>query len=432
MSEYYNTTGIPSTSSPAASASIRTEFATIAVAFNKLPVLSGNAGKLIVVNASGNGMETLTTAGFADLLTNQTITGIKTFSTSPIIPTVALGDNSFKAASTQFVTAAIASVVSTNVLNAISTSIATEVTDRNAAIALEVVNRNSAIAANIATEVANRNTAIASSISTEVINRNLAVATEVTDRGSAIALEVTNRNLAIAASIATEATNRNTAISSNINTEATNRGTAIAVETTARSAAITLEVTNRNTAIAASIATEVTNRNTAIAAAQIPATSSLPYSSLTGVVPTWNQSTSGNAANISSYPLNQSVITTASPTFNNLTASLALSVGTTIYAGGNITAYSDERLKSNIAKIDNALEKVSSLSGYTFDRIDRVMPRQTGVIAQEVLAVLPEAVELSEDGIYSVAYGNIVGLLIEAIKELSKEIDTLKVNSSAL
>lgn len=99
------------------------------------------------------------------------------------------------------------------------------------------------------------------------------------------------------------------------------------------------------------------------------------------------------------------------------------------YAYGNITAFSDIRLKKNIVKIDQALDKVSKISGYTFERTneaeDQIGKRQLGVIAQELLDVIPEAV-FEQNGYYSVAYGNVVGLLIEAIKELKAEIDTLK------
>ena len=104
-------------------------------------------------------------------------------------------------------------------------------------------------------------------------------------------------------------------------------------------------------------------------------------------------------------------------------------------AVGNITAYSDIRVKTNIEVIPKALDKVCQLSGYTFDRTDfvpdaetGVMPetRQTGVIAQEVLKVLPEAVSEMDDGKLTVAYGNMVGLLIESIKELKTEIEELK------
>ncbi len=100
-----------------------------------------------------------------------------------------------------------------------------------------------------------------------------------------------------------------------------------------------------------------------------------------------------------------------------------------VTATGNVTAYSDERLKDNILVIDNALEKVSQLRGVTFNRTDTEEPRrQTGVIAQEVEKVLPEAVITAEDEMQtkSVAYGNMVGLLIEAIKELKTEVDDLK------
>ena len=53
-------------------------------------------------------------------------------------------------------------------------------------------------------------------------------------------------------------------------------------------------------------------------------------------------------------------------------------------------------------------------------------PRQSGVIAQEVEKVLPEVVRTAQDGNKTVAYGNMVGLLIESIKELKAEIETLK------
>jgi len=94
-------------------------------------------------------------------------------------------------------------------------------------------------------------------------------------------------------------------------------------------------------------------------------------------------------------------------------------------ATNNITAYSDIRLKTDIELIPDALNKVSSLRGVTYTRIDSGL-RGTGVIAQEIEAVLPEAVQTSEDDIKSVAYGNLVGLLIESIKELKAEVNELK------
>jgi hypothetical protein len=109
-------------------------------------------------------------------------------------------------------------------------------------------------------------------------------------------------------------------------------------------------------------------------------------------------------------------------------------VGTSgIWSTGNITAYSDIRVKANFEVIPDALNKVCKLTGYTFDRTDTEL-RQTGLIAQELLEVLPEAVtggptEEDPDALYSVAYGNTVGLLVEAIKELKAEVEALKKNS---
>jgi hypothetical protein len=112
-------------------------------------------------------------------------------------------------------------------------------------------------------------------------------------------------------------------------------------------------------------------------------------------------------------------------------------IGTGIYTIGNVTAYSDRRVKTNIERIPDALDKVCRLNGYTYERTDlsekdeatgeKQVVRQAGVIAQEVLEVLPEVVTGSEELHYGVAYGNMVGLLIEAIKELKDEVDSLKV-----
>lgn len=94
-------------------------------------------------------------------------------------------------------------------------------------------------------------------------------------------------------------------------------------------------------------------------------------------------------------------------------------------ATGNVTAFSDVSIKENIEVIPAALDKVSAIRGVTYDRTDIEAARQAGVIAQEVEEVLPEVVT-EVDGIKTVAYGNMVGLLVEAIKELRAEVESLK------
>ena len=99
----------------------------------------------------------------------------------------------------------------------------------------------------------------------------------------------------------------------------------------------------------------------------------------------------------------------------------------TFTATGNVTAYSDIKLKDNIETISNPLDKVKQINGVTFDRIDTPeLGRQMGVIAQDVEKVCPELVDTDDEGTKSVAYGNMVGLLIEAIKDQQKQIDELK------
>ena len=108
------------------------------------------------------------------------------------------------------------------------------------------------------------------------------------------------------------------------------------------------------------------------------------------------------------------------------TTAMTLDANSNLTAAGNVTAYSDINLKKDIEVIPNALDKVSQIRGVTYQRKDLDVPRQSGVIAQEVEKVLPEVVMEDPTGTKSVAYGNLVGLLIEAIKELKAEVETLK------
>jgi len=97
-----------------------------------------------------------------------------------------------------------------------------------------------------------------------------------------------------------------------------------------------------------------------------------------------------------------------------------------VWAKGDVVAYSDSRLKRNVKTIDNALNKVEQLRGVTYERTDLENKKSLGVIAQEVKEVLPELVSEDQDGMLSVAYGNMVGVLIEAIKELNAKVEDLQ------
>jgi hypothetical protein len=99
-----------------------------------------------------------------------------------------------------------------------------------------------------------------------------------------------------------------------------------------------------------------------------------------------------------------------------------LDVDGTIYASGDVIAFSDSRKKKNVEVIPCALDKVLRIRGVTFEKSDGTeenQRRHAGVIAQEVEEVLPEVVYTAADGTKSVAYGNLIGLLIEAVKELA-------------
>ena len=112
---------------------------------------------------------------------------------------------------------------------------------------------------------------------------------------------------------------------------------------------------------------------------------------------------------------------------DNIVESLVLTHDGNLTATGNVTAFSDVTLKENIETIPNALDKVLNLRGVGFNRVDKEdNPREIGVIAQEVEEIIPEVVHTNQEGIKSVAYGNLVGLLIESIKELKAEVNDLK------
>lgn len=111
-----------------------------------------------------------------------------------------------------------------------------------------------------------------------------------------------------------------------------------------------------------------------------------------------------------------------------------------IDASNDIVAFStsDKRLKENVTPIENALEKVKTLTGVEFDwkeetaHVHGYHGHDVGIIAQDVQAVLPEAVRTNDSGYLSVRYEKMIALLIEAMKEQQNQIDELKAKLDGL
>ena len=95
---------------------------------------------------------------------------------------------------------------------------------------------------------------------------------------------------------------------------------------------------------------------------------------------------------------------------------------------GTLTQNSDARLKTNISTLENSMEKLEQIHGYHYNwrDADRDPLLQTGLMAQEVEKVMPELVITNEAGVKSLNYSGLVPYLLEAIKELKKEVEQLK------
>jgi hypothetical protein len=124
-------------------------------------------------------------------------------------------------------------------------------------------------------------------------------------------------------------------------------------------------------------------------------------------------------------------VASTSTTTGTVVITGGLGVSGALNVGGDVTAFatSDQRLKENVAVIESALEKVSSLRGVTFNWNQTARDlgkinadREVGVIAQDLEEVLPEVVKTRDDGYLAVQYEKLVPLLIESIKDLKKEI----------
>jgi hypothetical protein len=104
-----------------------------------------------------------------------------------------------------------------------------------------------------------------------------------------------------------------------------------------------------------------------------------------------------------------------------------LCVAGDVFATGTLITQSDSRAKTGVRVIEDPLFKVSKLTGYTFDLAAKTTKRRhTGLIAQDVQAVLPEAVYPGANGMLSIAYGNLAGLLVEAVNALAARVAQLE------
>lgn len=133
-------------------------------------------------------------------------------------------------------------------------------------------------------------------------------------------------------------------------------------------------------------------------------------------------------------PTSQDSINLVSPSgvgINKQEPSYTLDVTGDIHASGDIIAFSDATLKTNVKTIEDPLELIAKLRGVYYDKIDTGQTG-TGVIAQEAEAVMPMLVKTNAEGLKSVNYGNFAGLFIESIKALQNTVDELKAEVARL
>ena len=174
-----------------------------------------------------------------------------------------------------------------------------------------------------------------------------------------------------------------------------------------RDAAVT-GATTATSATSATTATSATSATNATNAANVDVTATSSNSSFRMVF--------GPANNNSG---NQALFKDSSTSFYYNPSTNQLNVGSVV-ASGDVTAFSDVRLKDNIATLDGT--KVFGMRGVSFTKDNK---KSSGVIAQELEGIAPELV-YNDSEYKAVAYGNITAYLIEAIKHLKKEIEELK------
>ena len=145
---------------------------------------------------------------------------------------------------------------------------------------------------------------------------------------------------------------------------------------------------------------------------------------------------SGSAGSITSFTINQSLGTGNSVQFDSLgVGTTASGISGEIRATNSITAFfSDDRLKTRLGNIENALEMLATLNGFYYEPNETAqslgykVKREVGLSAQEVQKILPEIVVPApiSDEYLTIHYDKIIPLLVESIKQLKNEVDELK------
>jgi len=130
-------------------------------------------------------------------------------------------------------------------------------------------------------------------------------------------------------------------------------------------------------------------------------------------------------SNETRYILFDELITGTVTSANVSSTNLQFNPATGTLSATIFTSLSDKTQKTNIKPIEKSIELVKQLEGVRYDWINNQKP-SIGVIAQDIEKVLPEVVETNSNGLKSVSYGNIVGVLIEAIKEQQIRIEELE------
>jgi hypothetical protein len=169
---------------------------------------------------------------------------------------------------------------------------------------------------------------------------------------------------------------------------------------------------------ATSLVTQFTSISTDVLTATSTTGTNAAY---TGFVSATNiTGTNVSVTNIMAASISATNITGVNVSVTGTIKAASVSVSGNINAAGEIASQSDERLKSNIKIISGAVDKVKNLKGvtFTFKADDRP---STGLLAQDVQNVMPEAVAQNGDYLY-VSYGNLLGLIVEAVKELDQKI----------